>query len=237
MDNAADFGRLLRKTLAALLVCAALVVLCFWFVDRPVAFYVHDHRIADHSVLKWLTYPPPILQAWVPAVLAALMVRRAWGPWQFSERVVLAACVSLVLANQFRLSLAFVFGRYWPETWIDDNPSLIGDESYGFHPFHAGSAYASFPSGHAARTLAVAAVVWIAYPRWRWACVLASLATAVGLLGMDYHFVGDVIAGGFVGAIVGAYTSRYTRLAGPQPARSAAPGVQPGGPAGGSPAS
>ena len=124
------------------------------------------------------------------------------------EKVVVVACVSLVLAEQFRGSLAYAFGRYWPETWINGNPSLIGDAAYGFHPFHHGVAYDSFPSGHTARTLAVATVVWIAYPRWRWVCGLASLAVAVDLLGLDYHFVGDVIAGGFVGGIIGAYTAR-----------------------------
>jgi membrane-associated phospholipid phosphatase len=212
MDNDPDFGPLLRNTLAALLLGAALVLLCYWFVDRPVAFYVHDQKFADHAALKWLTYPPPILQAWVPVVLAALMVRRAWGPFHRWERVVLAACVSLVLADQARETLAYVFGRSWPETWVDGNPSLIRDGAYGFHPFHSGSAYGSFPSGHTARTLAVAAVVWLAYPSWRWACGLACLAEAAGLLGMNYHFVGDVVAGGFIGGVVGAYTARYSGL-------------------------
>ncbi len=211
-----------RKTLAAVLLGAALVVLCYYFVDRPVAFYVHEHGFANHPLLKDLTYPPPILQAWTPVVLAALMVRRAFGPFRRWERVVVAACISMVLADQFRETMSYAFGRYWPETWIDDNPSLIRDGAYGFHPFHGGSAYGSFPSGHTARTLAVAAVVWIAYPRWRWACVLGSVAVACGLVGMDYHFVGDVIAGGFVGGIVGVYTVQYSRLA-----RNAEPGTAP----------
>ena len=231
MDNGPDVARLLRNSLAALLLCAALVLLCYWFVDRPVAFYVHDRRFADHPALKWVTYPPPILQAWVPVVLAALLVRRVWGPFRRWERAAMAACVSLVLADQFRETLAFVFGRYWPETWVNDNPSLIREGAYGFHPFHGGIAYASFPSGHAARTVAVAAVVWIAYPRWRWACGLVSVAVAVGLLGMDYHFVGDVIAGGFVGGIVGAYTAHCTGLGGPHPAGSPNEPLEATGPA------
>ena len=36
-----------------------------------------------------------------------------------------------------------------------------------------------------------------------------------GLVGMDYHFVGDVVAGGFVGGIVGAYTAHFAGLGGP----------------------
>ena len=209
MHNGVNFAKLLRNTAVALLFCAALVLLCYFFVDRPVAFFVHNHRFAHVRVLKWLTYPPPALQAWVPAVLAALAVRRAWGPLRRWERVVAVACVSLVLAEQFRATIAYACGRYWPDTWINNNLSLIRDGAYGFHPFHRGIAYDSFPSGHTARTVAVAAVVWIACPRWRWACALASVAMAADLLGMDYHFVGDVIAGGFVGGIVGTYTACF----------------------------
>jgi membrane-associated phospholipid phosphatase len=216
-EPAADFKRLLRHSLASLLLCATLVALGYCFVDRPVAFYVHRQQFADVAVLKWLTYPPPVLQAWAPAVLAALLVRRAWGPFCRWERVLLAACVGLILADQFRQTLAYAFGRYWPDTWIHDNPSLIRDNAYGFHPLHYGSAFDIFPSGHATRTLALAAVAWMAWPRWRWACVLASVAEAVALVGMNYHFVSDVIAGGFVGGIVGAYSASCIGFAGPNP--------------------
>jgi membrane-associated phospholipid phosphatase len=212
VDGTLDDQRLFKKTLAAILFGAALVVLCYYFVDRPVAFFVYDQGLPDYPLLKWLTYPPPILQAWTPVVLVALMVRRAFGPLRRWELTVVAACVSLVLADQFRQTISYAFGRDWPETWTHNNPSLIGDDDYGFHPFPDGNDYGSFPSGHTARTLAIATVVWIAYPRWRWACVLGTVAVIVGLIGMDYHFVGDVIAGGFVGSIVGVYTARYSGL-------------------------
>lgn len=127
-------------------------------------------------------------------------------------RVLLALSVSIILADQFRESLSYVFGRYWPETWINNNPSLIENGAYGFHFFHEGSAYGSFPSGHAARIVALAAVIWIACPKWRWACIAASLAVCIGLLGMNYHFVGDVIAGAVVGGIVGAYTNAFCTI-------------------------
>ncbi|HXY34619.1 MAG TPA: phosphatase PAP2 family protein [Planctomycetaceae bacterium] len=128
----------------------------------------------------------------------------------------MAACASLLIAVQFEASLKFCFGRYWPNTWTPannpSNPSLLRDEAYGFHPFHSGPAFGSFPSGHMIRTLAIAAVVWVAYPRWRWACVVAASAVAIGLVGMNYHFVGDVIGGAVVGAIVGVYTAHACDL-------------------------
>jgi hypothetical protein len=82
--------------LIALLLCVTSVTFCYFAVDRPVAFYVHDHNFAQDAVLKWLTYPPPILQAYVPVVLVGLMVRRAWGPFHRWELALLAARLSLL---------------------------------------------------------------------------------------------------------------------------------------------
>jgi membrane-associated phospholipid phosphatase len=189
-----------------------MVLVCYFFVDRPVAEFVHGNKLSEHAALKWLTYVPPFVQAWSPALIALLLVRRAFGPFRRWELVALTASVSMIVADQVRESLGYAFGRYWPETWIDNNPSFIKDGAYGFHPFHGGSAYGSFPSGHMARTVGLASVVWVAYPRWRWACVLASLAVAAGLLGMNYHFVSDVIAGSFVGGIVAAYAAALAGL-------------------------
>lgn len=203
---------LLTRSAIAVCVCAVLVAICYFFVDRPVAFWVDAHEFSRFRVLWWLQAWPPSFQEWAPAVLVLLAIRRAWGPFRRWELTLLAACVSLIVAAQFKDTLKFCFGRYWPDTWVHDNPSLIGDDEYGFHPFHNGMAYASFPSGHMTRTLAMAAVVWVAYPRWRWACVVVSAAVAIGLLGMNYHFVGDVIAGSFVGGIVGVWTARVCGL-------------------------
>jgi hypothetical protein len=207
VSEGVDYRRLLRRTLAALLVGVAAVALCYAFVDRPVAYFVHDSRLPDHPFLKWLTYPPPVLEDWAPAALAALFVRRAWGPFRRWERALLAAGVGMILADQFREGLGYCLGRTWPETWVADNPSLIRDGAFGFHPLHGGPGYMSCPSGHTARTVALVAPFWAAWPRGRWALALAPAAVAVGLVGMNYHFVGDTIAGGVVGGVVGAYAA------------------------------
>jgi membrane-associated phospholipid phosphatase len=202
-----DFRALLRRSLIALAVCAVVVAICYVWVDRPVAFYVHDHQMTKIEVFEWLTVPPPIVQSWSPLILALLMIRRAFGPFKRCETTLLVACLSLLVANEFRVGLGELCGRYWPETWFDNNPSLIGTGTYGFRPFQHGDDIGSFPSGHAARILAFAAVWWIANPRSRIVCVVVSLPMLISLVAMNYHFVSDVIAGSTLGGIVGAYAA------------------------------
>ena len=122
MNNEPDFARLLRNSLVATLCGATLILLSYFLVDRQVAFFVHRHQLSDSAILKFLTYPPPILQAWAPVALAGLMVRRVLGPFHRWECAMIAACLGIIVADQFRDTLGFAFGRYWPETWIDDNP-------------------------------------------------------------------------------------------------------------------
>ena len=73
--------------------------------------------------------------------------------------------------------LKLVFGRTWPDTFRDNNPSFLHDGVYGFNFFHGGHAYASFPSGHTAVTCAVISVLWIYYPAWRRLYALAVLGS------------------------------------------------------------
>ena len=46
---------LLRGSLVALAAGAAAVAVCYFFVDRPVAVFVHDRGLPRIAVLKWLT--------------------------------------------------------------------------------------------------------------------------------------------------------------------------------------
>jgi membrane-associated phospholipid phosphatase len=210
-----EYRRLLRRTLIATALCIAAVLVCYFWIDRPVAFFVYRHHINEFQVFRWLTYPPPEVQNWSALVLTILMVRRAWGPFLRWQKVLLVACIGLIVADDFRISLGDVFGRYWPETWTHDNPSLIGTGAYGFHPFQRGDDIGSFPSGHACRILGFAAVWVIAMPHNRTVQVVTIVLCApmlVSLVAMDYHFVSDVIAGSFLGGIVATYAAHLARL-------------------------
>lgn len=207
-----DYRTLLFRTLVAIALCIAAVLVCYFFVDQQVAFFVYHHHINTIKIFRWFTYPPPEVQNWSPLMLTVLMVRRAWGPFAHWQKVLLVACLSLIMADEFRMSLGDVFGRYWPETWSHDNPSLIGTGTYGFHPFQRGDDIGSFPSGHAARIFGFATVWLIAIPRSRSICVILCAPMVVSLVATNYHFVSDVIAGSVLGAIVATYAARLARL-------------------------
>jgi membrane-associated phospholipid phosphatase len=210
-----EYRTLLFRTLIATAFCIVAVLICYFWIDRPVAFFVSRHHINTIQVFRWLTYPPPEVQNWSALVLTILMVRRAWGSFLHWQKTLFVACLSLIVADDFRISLGDVFGRYWPETWTHNNPSLIGTGTYGFHPFQRGDDVGSFPSGHAARILAFATVWLVAMPRSRTVrvvVVILSGSMLVSLVAMNYHFVGDVIAGSMLGGIVAVYAAQLAQL-------------------------
>ena len=118
-------------------------------------------------------------------------------------QTVLAASLAVLVAVAIKEQLKYFFGRMWPETWVNNNPSWIRDHVFGFNLMHGGQGWASFPSGHTTQIAALATVLWLTYPRLRWLSVLLVAAVAIGLWGSDYHWVGDILAGGTLGLCCG----------------------------------
>ena len=193
----------LRKWTVSLVATALAAAISYQWIDRPVALFFHQ-TVARPQTFARLTYAPD------PMVPLAVIVFVILGLMNLSGRALsrlencaLLCSLSLIVAELTKTQLKLVFGRTWPDTFRDNNPSFLHDGTYGFNIFHGGHAYASFPSGHTAVTCAVISVLWIYYPKLRWLYALAVLAVAVGLIGANYHFVSDVIAGGFVGISCG----------------------------------
>src|SRR2546429_663327 len=207
-----DYRALLRRSLIAAGTCVLTILICYFWIDRPVAFFVYDHHINKIEAFRWLTYPPPEVQNWSALVLTILIIRRAWGPFLRWQKVLLVACISLIVADDFRVSLGDVCGRYWPETLSHDNPSLIGTGTYGFHPFQRGDDIGSFPSGHACRIFGFAGVWMIAIPESRVVTMVLAAPMLLSLVAMNYHFVSDVIAGSVLGALIATYAVHLARL-------------------------
>jgi membrane-associated phospholipid phosphatase len=192
---------------------AALVLLSYLFLDRTLATLSHDHL---HGIewFVWLTYiPEPFVLVACAALVIAASRRIAGASIGWLDDLMLRAGISVIVASAIKDQLKWVFGRTWPETWINANPSYFGDGSYGFHPFAGGVAYSSFPSGNTSLILSFVSVLWILCPRMRWLSVALAVAVPVGLIGADYHWLSDIIAGGAFGTAVGVVAATLGRAA------------------------
>jgi membrane-associated phospholipid phosphatase len=195
--------------LIALLAVAVAVVVCYVWFDWVIANWVHAHKAVYRSrdIFEPLTHiPDPFIPVGAAAFLIFGLRAVSGAPSRKLYDVIVACGISAVMTETIKNGLKWFFGRPWPETWRHNNSSWIGNQDYAFHWFQGGGQFSSFPSGHTAATFAVLSVLWICYPRWRALYVLAALAVIASLVGANFHFLGDTIAGAFLGATVGWIT-------------------------------
>jgi hypothetical protein len=117
-------------------------------------------------------------------------------PTLFFQLIAYAVPISYIL----KLCLKYIFGRITTRAW------LVHPELYGFNWFHGGGIYDGFPSGHMLVFTTLIAAFWRFYPRYRYTCIILLLLLAVALIATNYHFLGDVVAGMYLGLFVEAGT-------------------------------
>ncbi len=217
MDNRVTEQRELKggsRVVGITLVCTAAILamtLSYFFLDRPLAVFLHPY-LNGVPLFIWLTYSVnPLAPA--ASIIAVFIGARALmrGSLTHNESALLRLSCAILIAGVLTHELKEVFGRTWPETWIDKNPSYFGNGAYGFFPFHGGRGYASFPSGHTTAAAAFAGAVWVLWPKLRWLGAALLLIEAIGLLGADYHWLSDIMAGAAVGIATGVVAARIGR--------------------------
>jgi len=198
MDRPRNSTQRNRAILVAGLGLSALAIV---FVDRPASSWSHAHLrgIAFFDALTHIIDP----LRW-GAILGLIVagLAAACGGWRPGEKgmTLIAACLAIIVSYEIKEGLKYACGRTWPETWVANNPSWIGNGSFGFHPFHGREGWFSFPSGHMTQITALVTVLWHRIRPLRWVWATLALLVAIGLFGSDYHFVGDMVAGTFLGA-------------------------------------
>jgi membrane-associated phospholipid phosphatase len=200
---------ILRGWLIALVLVILGVVVSYYWLDRPITLFVHNYlpRISRALVGSVSYFPNPLISVAIIAFFVLGIRGLAGRPLSKMQAAIFICSISVVIAETIKSQLKFVFGRTWPETWIQNNPSFIHDGIYGFNLFHGEQAYQSFPSGHMTAICALASVLWIYYPRLRLIYLIGTMIVLVGLVAGNFHFLGDTIAGAFVGASTGLMTA------------------------------
>jgi membrane-associated phospholipid phosphatase len=203
--------------MAAIAALTGLVLVSIAVVDRPVADYAHASLRVNEPFWRALTEivdPIPVFAGLVTGgyAIAALFGVRPGPRGMIAVRIALAILVAIALKEQLKV----LCGRTWPETWVGNNPSYIKDGVYGFFPLRGlgtgGRAYHAFPSGHMTAVTVAAVSVALTWPRLRWLMPIPVLVVAVGMIGANYHWVSDLIAGAALGAAVAVAAHRLGRI-------------------------
>src|SRR3989338_6665178 len=156
MENSQqDLNGALRLSGIAALVTILLVIVCYWFVDKPVAFFVAHNHFANFIFLKWVTYIPAALFPLLFLIYPVLMFRFCKRLGNHYDAAIWNIANSVTAAYFIVGLLKIAFGRTWAVTWTNNNPSLLSNGAYGFHWLHGNASFASFPSGHTAVIIAV----------------------------------------------------------------------------------
>ena len=169
------------------------ILLCVLFVDQPVAMYCAG--LAPLKLVIQLCAAPSLLA--LPLATLFLL----YATWQRvqdqkSSGLWLTVSAATIAAAAVKDELKFLFGRPWPYAWLDYH-------LYKFQPFTDNPLYGAFPSGHTAYVAAPLWVLWCRQPRWRVVYGAVAGSVMLGLVGANYHYVSDVLAGLLVGMAAG----------------------------------
>jgi membrane-associated phospholipid phosphatase len=195
----------MRYWLLALALCAIAVIVCIAYVDRPVAEFFETH-VRDTRLWIWLDRALLLLG---PVVLLALFFLVGCGISAISGRQVRPWTELPLLCSwsaMWAIAAEMIFKRIFGRGAAD--PTYAINHLYGFHLLNGGPYWESFPSGTAAVSTAIVAVLWILRPRWRLAVSAAPILLSAAVVITNYHWVSDVIAGAFLGASIGWFTVR-----------------------------
>jgi membrane-associated phospholipid phosphatase len=202
----------IRLTAGGFLLTATLVVLSYVFLDARIALGF-DRLLRSDPLLSRYTSRIPDLLLPVVLVLSGTMwgmylrqVRR--GSRDGKTRFFLLSGTALPASYVAKSMLKHLFGRMNTRAWMENG----GDIS--FHWFRGGGEYSGFPSGHMAVFTTLAVACWLFFPKYRATCLAAIAGLGIALIATDYHFLSDVIAGGYLGLVVLVGTDRSLEILG-----------------------
>lgn len=185
-----------RKVLAVSLATALVAAAAYLLIDQTVNAYFYSLRGG------FLYRAGRILTDAGEAVYPLLVIVAVWV--YFRKRNPLTALKAayvfwvVVVSGIVVNILKVIFGRYRPRY-------LVNDGLYGFEWFEFGYRFASFPSGHSATAFGIGVALAYLFPRYGVLhCTFWGLVAFTRVI-VGAHFVSDVVAGSFFGALTALY--------------------------------
>lgn len=187
----------LRASSRVIVICAAGFFLS-WLVLRVLTFPTDQALMlaiydAGGSVaLAAWTVASVASVLWMPMVFWLYVFRKNRYEWTSAVLIAVATIISMVSVDL--LKDVFMLPR---------PPDVLSTVVY--RPDAGVPTNLAFPSGHTSRAFTLAAVVWGRYPKWRIPFTVLAVATGISMIVVGRHFPSDVLAGAFVGIMIGSF--------------------------------
>ncbi len=179
------------------LIVSLITVICIKYLDAGIALRVFHFLRSVHTLNKVTESIPDFLPHFVGIstifMWAMYFYRLQKKKFDVETQFLKLAATVLPAAYLIKTLLKFVFGRTFPRDWLIHNHQLT------FHWFSFWSS--SFPSGHMVVFAAFGTAILIYYPRYRSIVLIFLILLGAALIGTNYHFLSDVIAGAYIGII------------------------------------
>ncbi|WP_051555063.1 phosphatase PAP2 family protein [Legionella fairfieldensis] len=170
---------------------AALVALSWFYLDKPLAYYLYSLNLkANLPLLSGITkLGMGILYLPVFFILAIFFryIRKEVN-WE-SRAWFLFMCVAVPsLICGF---LKLILGRARPSV-------LFNEQLFGFYGFHMQASYWSFPSGHTTTITGAMLGLGIVFPRYFYTFLLIALSVSLSRVLLTNHYLSDVLVAGYL---------------------------------------
>jgi membrane-associated phospholipid phosphatase len=199
-----------KKEVGSFAVCAALIIFGCLYLDARLAEFVSEKVGSDFLLSERVSNMPDLLFLLVCVTTVVswtgfLYLSRKPSKSYYSKFFEFTGC-AVPLAFILKHFLKVLFGRTNTRVW------LLHPDQFGFHWFHGGGDFSSFPSGHMAVLTALMLGVSRYFPRLGPVCAGTLFILALALIVTQYHFFSDIAAGVCLGLIVDSITRRGLSL-------------------------
>lgn len=195
-----------KKIIGSAILAGLLVVGSYYFLDKEIALFVKRVLASNARFSIFSADLPDLLFPTVCAIAgvawAAYYYYARKGVYNKHTRFFLLIASAVPAAFFLKSILKLVVGRIDTRFWLR-HPDIKE-----FHWFHGVGHYNGFPSGHMAVFSILGIALWRFYPRYRPAYGGFLALLALTLIATNYHFLGDVIAGAYLGLLVYDVTLR-----------------------------
>jgi membrane-associated phospholipid phosphatase len=178
-----------------------LIFLSYYFVDIPVAIFCRQIDPNILQVFDWITELG--ISTWYLVVsLFLFLIFRFYRKNRVNANRALFVFAAVGLSGIAAIVLKPTVARCRPKIFFEKG-------LYGFDFFKGGYDYNSFPSGHAVTIFSLATAMSLFWPKYRVYFFVVAFAVALSRIVLTSHFVGDVIAGAFIGSLTALLLNKY----------------------------